>query len=146
MKNNSGITLATLVITVVVMIIIVGAVINLGIDNLKVKNLNNLYTDLKTLEDRISTYYNKYGTLPLKEKYTGSYDFQIAKNPNDSPDGYYVIDISKLENVLIIRKLTWTENDVYIINTKTHTIYYPEGITLDGEKYYRLPGEYSVIE
>lgn len=127
------------------MIIITGTVITLGINNLKTKNLTNMYTDLKSLEDKISSYYNQYEALPLKEKYTGSTEFKTVANPNDGDEEYYIIDINKLNNLVLTRKLTWTGNDVYIINAKTHTIYYPEGVTLDGEKYYRLPGEYSII-
>lgn len=145
MKKASGITLVTLAITIVIMILILGATLNLGVENLRIKNLNNMYTDIKSLNDNISTYYNKYGTIPIKEKFTGSYEFQSVKNPNDDPDGYYVIDINKIENILLTRNLTWTDNDVYIINTKTHTIYYPEGVSFEGDVYYRLPGDYSEI-
>lgn len=146
MKKSSGITLIVLVITIIIMLIILGVGLDLGMDNLKVKNLNNMYTDIKSLRDNISTYYNNYGALPLKEKYMGSYDFETVKNPNDDPDGYYIIDINKLENTVLTKDVTWNENDVYVINTKTHTIYYPAGVKLDGEMFYRLPGEYSLIE
>lgn len=128
------------------MLIITGTIITVSTNNLKTKNLSNLYTDLKSLDDKIAVYYNKYGTLPLKEKFMGSYNFKTVANPNDDPEEYYIIDINKLESLILTKKLTWTENDVYIINTKTHTVYYPEGVTLDGEKFYRLPGEYSKIE
>ena len=151
MKNfrvgeNRGITLVVLVITIVVMLIITTTVISLSTNNLKTKHLSNMYTDIKSLDDKVAVFYNQYGTLPLKEKFTGSMQFQTAANPNDDLDGYYVIDVNKLNNLILTKKLTWQNDDVYIINTKTHTIYYPHGVTLDGETYYRLPGEYSVIK
>ena len=151
MKNfrvgeNRGITLVVLVITIVVMLIITTTVISLSTNNLKTKHLSNMYTDIKSLDDKVAVFYNQYGTLPLKEKFTGSMQFQTAANPNDDLDGYYVIDVNKLNNLVLTKKLTWQNEDVYIINTKTHTIYYPHGVTLDGETYYRLPGEYSVIK
>lgn len=127
------------------MIIITGTVITLGIKNLNTKNLTNLYADLKSLNDKISVYYNQYGTLPIKEKFMGSYTFTSVANPNDDAECYYIIDVNKLKNLILTKKLTWTENDVYIINTKTHMVYYPEGVMLDGEIYYRLPGEYSEL-
>ena len=145
MKKVSGIALATLIITVIMLTIITGAGIRIGLDSLNIKNLNNLYTDIKTLNDSIATYYNKYGTLPLKEKFTGSYDFETYKNPNDDPDSYYVIDINKLAYITLMTDVKWIENDVFIINQKTHTIYYPKGIEHENEIYYRLPGEYSII-
>lgn len=134
-----------LVITIVVMVIITGAVVTLSTNHLKTKNLSNLYADLKSLDDKISVYYNQYGTVPIKEKFMGSYKFTSVANPNDDPDSYYIIDINKLNNLILTKQLNWSENDVYIINTKTHTIYYPEGVTLEGETYYRLPGDYSKI-
>ena len=151
MKNfrvgeNRGITLVVLVITIVVMLIITTTVISLSTNNLKTKHLSNMYTDIKSLDDKVAVFYNQYGTLPLKEKFTGSMQFQTVANPNDDLDGYYVIDVNKLNNLILTKKLTWQNDDVYIINTKTHTIYYPHGVTLDGETYYRLPGEYSVIK
>ena len=151
MKNfrvgeNRGITLVVLVITIVVMLIITTTVISLSTNNLKTKHLSNMYTDIKSLDDKVAVFYNQYGTLPLKEKFTGSMQFQTAANPNDDLDGYYVIDVNKLNNLILTKKLTWQNDDVYIINKKTHTIYYPHGVTLDGETYYRLPGEYSVIK
>ncbi len=135
-----------LVITIVVMLIITTTVISLSTNNLKTKHLSNMYTDIKSLDDKVAVFYNQYGTLPLKEKFTGSMQFQTAANPNDDLDGYYVIDVNKLNNLVLTKKLTWQNEDVYIINKKTHTIYYPYGVTLDGETYYRLPGEYSVIK
>ena len=144
-KLEKGITLITLVITIVVMLIIVGTVISVGLGNLKTKNLTSMYTDLKSINDKVAVYYNKYGTLPLKEKFMGSYEFLMVANPNDDEDGYYIVDINKLDKLVLTKKLSWTDNDVYIINSRTHTVYYPEGIKLDGETYYRYPGEYSKL-
>ena len=128
------------------MLIITGAVVTISISNLKTKNLTNMYADLKSLNDKIAVYYNSYGQLPVKEKFTGSYDFVIAANPNDDAELYYVIDASKLNNLILANNISWSGDDVYIINEKTHMIYYPKGVSLDGEMYYRLPGEYSKIE
>ena len=146
MRRNKGITLLTLVITIIVMLIIAGALITVGVGNLKTKNLVSMYTDLKSINDKIAVYYNKYGRLPLKEKFMGAYDFKVDANPNDDEDGYYIVDVKKLDKLVLTKQLEWEENDVYIINTKTHTLYYPEGIELEGERYYRLPGEYSKLE
>lgn len=135
-----------LVITIVLMIIIAGTIISVSLGNLNTKNLTSMYTDLKSLADKTAVYYNQYGTLPLGEKFMGSYEFTSTANPNDDEDAYYVLDVNKLDKLVLSKKIDWTGNDVYIINSKTHTIYYPEGVELDGEMYYRLPGEYSVID
>lgn len=144
-KNEKGITLVVLVITVIVMSIISGTVIGLSMNRIKAKNLLNLYTDLESLEDKISVYYNKYGTIPVKEKFEGSYKFKTVANVNDDENEYYIIDINKLENLVLAKKLTWTGDDVYIINLKTHTIYYPKGVTQSKEIFYTLPEKYSPL-
>ena len=138
-KQEKGITLTVLVITILLMGIIVGTTFKLSNDNLNLKHVNSMYTDLESLKDSIFVYYNKYGALPLGNKYLGPNDFLSAANVNDEADEYYIIDISKLENITLTRDLTWTEGDVYIINTKTHEIYYPEGVVLDEVTYYKLP-------
>lgn len=113
------------------MLIITGTVVTISISSLNTKNLTNLYADLKSLNDKIAVYYNSYGELPVKEKFTGSYNFAIVANPNDDADSYYVIDVNKLDNLLLTKKISGTGDDVYIINKRTHTIYYPKGVALD---------------
>ena len=146
MKKEKGISLISLVITIVLMIIIAGTVISVSLGDLNTKNLTSMYTDLKSINDKIAVYYNKYGTLPIKEKFMGSYEFTTVANPNDDEEGYYIIDVNRLDKLILSRKVRWQGNDVYIINTQTHMIYYPEGVELEGEMYYRLPGEYSKLE
>ena len=146
MKQEKGISLISLVITIVLMIIIAGTVISVSLGNLNTKNLTSMYTDLKSINDKIVIYYNKYGTLPIKEKFMGSYEFTTVANPNDDEEGYYIIDVNKLDKLILSKKISGNGNDVYIVNTQTHMVYYPEGVELDGEMYYRLPGEYSKLE
>ena len=139
MKKQKGIALVTLVVTVIILMLILGVVVHISTNNLKVKNLNNLYTDLRSLNDHVATYYNKYGALPLGAKYTGEITFDEIKNVNDDPNGYYVLDIEKLSNLLLTRNLSWNGQDVYIINTATHSIYYPKGVVYENAIYYALP-------
>ncbi|MBQ9298553.1 MAG: hypothetical protein IJ223_05980 [Clostridia bacterium] len=139
MKNQSGISVIVLVIAIVVLIIVTITIIISNNNTVKTKSLNNMYADIKSLNDSVFMYYSKYGVLPIKEKFEGNYDFTINKNPNDAEDGYYIIDISKLTSLILTRNLTWTGDDVYIVNDKTHTIYYPKGIIYEGDKYYTLP-------
>lgn len=36
--------------------------------------------------------------------------------------------------------------DIYIVNEKTHTVYYALGVSLDGNMYYTTTGEYTKLE
>lgn len=138
MKSEKGITLTILIITIVVMSIIAGTITYEYVNNFEKQKLSKLYNDLSLLDDKISVYYLKYGTIPVKEEFTGSDDFKSVKNDNDG-DIYYVIDLSKIDNLTLNISITGIGDDVYIINDETHTIYYPKGMEIDGETYYKLP-------
>ena len=143
-KNNKGITMITLIITIIVISIISGVTIYESVKDIKARKIDLLYADLELLEDKVNTYYLNYGGLPIKEKFNGSENFKTVKNVNDN-DVYYVIDISSLDGVSLNMKLDFTGDDVYIMNEKSHTVYYPKGLTIDNETYYTLPKQYSKI-
>ena len=144
-KNNKGITMITLIITIVIISIISGVTIYESVQNVKARKIDLLYADLELLEDKVNTYYLNNGGLPIKEEFKGSENFKTVKNVNDN-DVYYVIDISSLDGVSLNMKLDFTGDDVYIMNEQTHTVYYPKGLTIDNETYYTLPKQYSKIE
>ena len=91
MKKDKGITLVALVITIIVMSIIAGTVIFQAINMVQSQELNKLYNDLRTLEDKVNLYYTEYGGIPVSGEYTGSQAFQMVRNPNDS-NKYYIIN------------------------------------------------------
>ncbi len=144
-KNNKGITMITLIVTILVISIIAGVTIYQSVENIKARKIDLLYADLELLEDKVNTYYLNNGGLPIKEEFKGSENFKTVKNVNDN-DVYYVIDISSLDGVSLNMKLDFTGDDVYIMNEQSHTVYYPKGLTIDNETYYTLPKQYSKIE
>ena len=143
-KNNKGITMITLIVTIILMLIIAGVTINQSVKNIEARKIDSLYADLELLEDKVNTYYLNNGSLPIKEEFKGSDNFKSVRNVNDN-NVYYVIDISKLEGVSLSMKLDFTGDDVYIMNEQSHTVYYPKGLTIDSETYYMLPKQYSKI-
>ena len=146
MKSNKGITIIILIVTIVIMLIITGTIVNQSMQNIRMQPLNQLFDDLELIEDKVALYYHQYGNLPIKsDTYSGSMNFQIEKNPNDD-ENYYIIDLSKLYNLTLNYTISNTGDDLYIINRATHTIYYPKGFELQGYTYYRLPSDYTKIE
>ena len=143
-KNNKGITMITLIVTILVISIIAGVTIYQSVENIKERKIDSLYTDLELLEDKVNTYYLNNGSLPIKEEFKDSDNFKAVRNVNDN-DVYYIIDISKLEGVSLSMKLDFTGDDVYIMNEQSHTVYYPKGLTIDNETYYMLPKKYSKL-
>ena len=148
-KRNNGITLTVLVITVVVLLLIASVVIINATAGIEQKALNNMYNDIRILDGKIALYYEIYGKMPLKyidgvvesieaEQVVSLKDMEI--NPNDN-DKYLVIDKSKLDNL----NLAYPDG-TYVINARSHTIYYIEGISVDGKEYYKLPIEYDEVK
>ena len=145
MKNNKGVTLVILIITILIMVIISGTITYNVTQNMETTKLSNFYTDLKLLQDKISIYYAKFGGIPIKEEFEGKDDFKTVKNPNDG-EKYYIIDLNAIENLTLNYKITDENDDVYVINEDTHTIYYPQGLTIKEETYYCLPENFTQIQ
>ena len=156
MKNDRGITLIILVITVIVLLILTSVNINTAKNQIGLKEANNLYSDLDILTTKVTDYYLRKKELPvLSNLYLSDNNlleflnnvFVNIKwiNVNDG-DKYYVIDLAKLDNLTLHYGkdyYKWTANstanndilhpednndDIYIINEKTHQIYYPKGV------------------
>ncbi len=163
LKKNKGVTLMALTITIIVLLIVAGITINNSKSQLAIKNVNNVYADIESIGTKVSDYYLKNNSLPILENayfnskqelasFCTSNDEDISMiNANDS-GAYYVIDLSKLDNLTLTYGLDykkWTSSstsqdlqDIYIINQVTHQIYYPKGIKYNGEKYFTR-GQYS---
>lgn len=147
MKNEKGITLVSLLITVIVMVIIAGVTVYTSENKLKANDLKKMQNDIEFLNDKISTYYMNYGGIPIKEKdkyVFHSSDFNFKTNINDNGT-YYVIDLEAIGNISLNYGKEGYNNplesdDVYIISENTHTVYYLRGIESANEKvYHSLP-------
>lgn len=151
-KNEKGITLTTLVLTVVLILIISGMMGYYSTSGLNIKRINNMYSDIEQIQTEVDTYYLKNNELPLLNV---SVSFSNFLNPNDNSE-YYVIDLSKLGNLKLnygkefenIKSRNNLENytDVYIINKQSQTIYYLKGIEFEDNTYYTKPIEYNEIQ
>ena len=157
MKNQKGITLITLAITIVVMMILTFSIaVNIE-PYMNQKRKSNFETDIQRLKEEISQYYAREKDIPTINRFTNTTMFDTVKNINDN-DEYYVIDLKQLDVDLNYGKDYYTISkkeisevitdllDVYIINKQSHTIYYPKGIEYNGKIHYRLPQVFSEIE
>ena len=169
MKNNKGITMISLVITIIVLIIVTSITIYNGTAQLGIKRVNSLYADIDSISTKVAEYYLKNGKLPVFEnKYIDGKDSKAnlekifkengattdITNVNDE-GAYYVIDLNKLDNLTLnygddYKEWTNTSTsddfqNIYIINSVTHEIYFPHGVR-SGKDYYfaRFPDENKV--
>ena len=151
-KNEKGITLTTLILTVVLILIIGGMMGYYSTSGLNLKRINNMYSDIEQIQTEVDTYYLKNNELPILNV---NVSFSKYSNPNDNSE-YYVIDLSKLGNLKLnygkefenIKSRNNLENytDVYIINKQSQTIYYLKGIEFEDNTYYTKPIEYKEIK
>lgn len=156
LRNNSGITMVSLIITIVVMLIVASTTVFVSLDRFESNNLDKMYNDIKLLADKVNNYYLKYNGLPVARKATSNepikYDyttFEFTKNINDN-DNYYILDLTAMEGI----SLNYGEggfeapnlsDDVYIINEKSHQIYYVRGVEVEDIIYYTIPTNESVL-
>lgn len=130
-KENKGITLVSLVITIIIILILTGVTTrNFSISNEEAK-YNKMISDIKLLNDKILVYYNKYEEIPITDR-------QITI------DGivYYEIDLSKLKDLTLnygkeygkTQELT-VYSDAYAINENL-SVYYLKGVEKSGEIYH----------
>lgn len=160
LKNENGISMIILVVTIIIMFIIISAVTFTARNGVDFKRLNNMITDIILLEEKIAVYYLENDKLPLGDKVADDKIPSEIKNinPNDLPDNYYYIKTSKLDNIDLNNGNDMADpTDRYIINAKSHCIYYLAGINLeeydttsvqkvDRSIYYTVPREYTKIK
>lgn len=173
-KNNRGVTLVALTVAVIVLIILTSITIYGYKNQLALKYLNYLYSDIESISTKVSAYYIKTGELPVYDnafideddvdgvkakdtrevlknlliKNGGTSENELVNTNDDSK--YYVVDLTKLDNLTLnygqnYRKWRGEDNpsfdnedyqDLYIINSVTHQVYYPAGISYDGKYYF----------
>lgn len=130
LKSENGITIVSLVITIIVLLILSGTVIyNMNSSN-EVPKYNNMIADIELLEDKIKIYFNKYGDVP-----------KTGREIKINDINYYEIDLSKLENLILRYGKEYAEStnlvnnasDVYVVNDSLE-VYYLKGISLSEEK------------
>ena len=145
-KDSKGITLVSLVITIALMLIISSITISVSMDRFEINDYNKMINDLKLLEDKVSNYYLKYNAIPVvrgednKPIIYSHTPISFNTNKNDN-EFYYILDLSAMEGISLNYgelgfKNINSSDDVYIINEKSHQIYYVRGVELNNNIYH----------
>ena len=146
MRNQRGVTLISLLIIIVILFILSSTTVYTSIDRMKINNLNKMYNDIEVLEDKISSYFLKFGGIPILKIDGNNVPYThttISFNTNINDDeNYYIIDLEVIGDITLNYGEEGYKNpnqseDVYIINGNTHTIYYVKGIeSINGNIYH----------
>lgn len=138
-KEQKGITLFILVITVVIMLILAGtvAVSIRGYGDLA--DLKNLASDLQNLREKVDIYYEKYNELPVSNVITEDFATLLGdkKNGNDGAL-YYKINLQFLDSLSLTYGLEKFEKDYFVVNEQSHSVYYYAGLNVNNEIYYGI--------
>ena len=127
---------------ILIIVIAIFSILIVSINNgVNLSKLNSMNHDINVLEDSIALYYLNNGNIPIKDKI----NFEHSINPNDN-NSYYKIDLSKLENIYLNYGKMKNEQDFYIINEESHTIYYFSGVEYKGKIYYTKDVNYTWVE
>lgn len=143
MKNEKGITLIILVMTVLILIVITSTIASNAYDSTQLQRLTKLNNDIKMLEDRIAAYYVENDDLPkdIKEYTKTELSRRIEDLSINDGEKYYKIDVTKLDNIT----LNYAE-DEYIVNEESHAVYNLNGITYKGIIYHTTEKDEMLIQ
>ena len=154
-KNNSGITLISLVITIILLLILATIGISSGISTVRSSRLTKFTTEMKLMQQKVNELYDSYTnnrTVNLAEnEYTGTDIANIGNDISDvseeqrnevfSSSGSGITDTSgyKYYNVSIIDGLGIDGVDgEFFVNVAKRSVISVDGFEYEGNKYYTL--------
>lgn len=146
-KDNKGITLVSLIITIVLMIIISSTAIYVSFDRFQINKFNKMINDLELLYDKVSNYYLKYDSLPIvRNENNQGIEYTYTSLDFEEEGKFYILDLEAMEGLSLNYGKEGFENlnssdDVYIINEQSLKIYYVRGMELEGVVYYTISND-----
>lgn len=144
-KQEKGVTLIALTVTIIILIIISEMLIFNAKDSFRIEKIKNLYNDIENLEEKIALYAAENNDdLPLGLEFTNEQAKNSMLSDIENKEGkFYVIQLSELDNLtlnygkayeeVIKKKNTDGLTDLYVINEETCDIFYVEGIKAEGK-------------
>lgn len=168
LKNEKGITLIALIITVAVLILISFPIVVNVTNVTSLTKYSKFKSDIDNLRESISVAFYDENISAVGPEYKGTIEFlkskqngKNVKNENDN-DVYYAINIDEVNSRLPIKMKELNfglensnignediysgTNDVYIINEASRTIYYVKGVDYKDNIFYRLPEDLSSVD
>lgn len=143
-NNKRGVTLVTLVITIIVLLIIASISIYVGTDIIKKANLQNINTNMMLIQAKTKTIYeqekfnhraNYKGTKITEVTGNSAVDELMSKNILEEPDKFYLLNQNDL-NEMGLEKINIDKG--YAVNYETEEIIYIKGFEANNSTYYKL--------
>ena len=113
-KSNKGMSISTLVISIILMIIILSSIVLSVNKTSEAKEAMQLNNDIEELTRRVKLYYMQNGTLPIDERYSE----YIVFEESDLEEEFYLLNISAFDNLNLKNKEDITIHDDGSINVR----------------------------
>lgn len=143
--EEKGITLTTLVITVIVMIIIASVGIYVGTNIIKQANLQNINTNMMLIQAKVKTISEQAKFNKDTSNYKGKKVIEVVGNKKvdelvekhvvENEENYYLLSQTDL-NEMGLEKIEISEG--YIVNYDSNEIIYVKGFEEKDHTYYKL--------
>lgn len=138
-KEQSGITLVVLVMTVIVMLILTTTVLIGTYGYRDIKKSKDLLNDLENLGEKVNIYYEKNNKLPVSDIITDNVVTLLGDSRNANDGGsYYKIDLGLLDNIVLTYGTGKFDKDYFIVNEQSHNVYYFAGLKINNQTYYGI--------
>lgn len=142
-KSNKGITLTTLVVTIVIMVVLATVTVNIGTKEIERAKLEDLKTTMLLIKGRAQIVadkeefgedYDSTGMFKLTEA-TG-YNISNLQDIFDNTDNLYIWEQTAMDNNSIDVEIT--KEDFFVVDYVTGEVYYSLGFTYEDNTYYSL--------
>lgn len=150
-KNNRGVTLVSLAVTILIMMILTVSLTASMTSTVELRKYNKAKEDIIALTEEVKVYYMKNFSLPAYTDTTidiPTIVYKKDRNPNDSGN-YYPINIGLLSDSLSLnlgegnKTQDFTTRDLYVVNEESLTVYYVQGAVLNGQRHYTIVDDFS---
>ena len=155
-SNEKGITMISLVITIIILIILSSMITRTGIDSIKNSKFERLKKELEIMQSNVNVWYEKYCDMPYSEitaigiMVPESKSDILRRQLEEIKENIMDIDtdISKYryfgKNEFEDLQISGVEND-YIVDVKSQIAILVDGYEYDGKKYYVLDQVRDVV-
>lgn len=130
MKNNKGITLIGLIITVIILVIISAVTISISTNIAGLAEFETIETNLLLIQSKTKVMADKKAIGEITEE-----DLLGTKQTSGTYEGWYLLSQANLDEMGLKEAKA---EDEYYVNYENDDIAYGTGIEYKGVKYYKL--------
>lgn len=129
-KNNKGITLISLVITVIILAIIACVTVSIGVNIASQAKFDNIHTYLLLIQSKCDILSNDVVIGEINED-----ELYGVEQTSGEYSGWYKLSQSELDDIGVKDA---KEEDGYYVNYNTNDVAYEKGVEKDGNIFHKL--------